>query len=74
MQDGQQNKVREVKNVKKKIRVICPECWDKFNEEDVNSTNIESDEIGRDIVVFECPSCKKTVKSLRYTWRNEECD
>lgn len=52
--------------IEKKISVICPECWGKFNEEKVNSTNIESDELGRDILTFDCPSCKKTVKSLRF--------
>lgn len=50
----------------KKNHVTCPECLEGFNEEKVNSTNIESDELGRDIVTFDCPSCKKTVKSLRY--------
>jgi predicted RNA-binding Zn-ribbon protein involved in translation (DUF1610 family) len=47
------------------IWVVCPECGGRFDEESVNSTNIESDDAGRDIVTFKCPNCKKTFKSLR---------
>ena len=50
----------------KKVQVGCPECYSIFNEDDVRSDGIEYDEFGRDLLIFECPKCKKTVKSLRF--------
>ena len=51
------------------IYVTCEECGARFDEtrdlpED-NVTDIASDVLGRDVLYFICPKCKKDTKSLR---------
>ena len=46
--------------------VECPKCGSKFDETDVDITNIEENIFGQDTVTFECPRCGATVQSLRY--------
>lgn len=48
------------------IYVECPECGSRFDESEVELTNIESDIWERDVVTFECPQCGKEVESLRF--------
>lgn len=46
--------------------VECPECYERFDEQDVEYLGIKEDWRGRDIVTFECPNCGKIVESFRY--------
>ena len=48
------------------IYVECSNCGSKFDEDEVEVTNCESDSFERDTVTFECPRCGTVVKSLRY--------
>ena len=46
--------------------VECSKCGSKFDEDEVEVTNCESDIFERDTVTFECPRCGAKVTSLRY--------
>lgn len=54
----------------KTITVRCPKCgW--MDEKDVKFINIEEDMMGRDVLTFECPTCKMTRKSNRHGYEKE---
>lgn len=46
--------------------VECSKCGSKFDEGDVNVTNIGEDMLGQDEVTFECPRCGMVVTSKRH--------
>ena len=48
------------------IYVECSKCGSKFDEDEVEITNIEENFFGQETVTFKCPRCDETVKSLRY--------
>ena len=58
--------MKDLKKKEVKIRVNCHSCG-MFDEDKVKRINIEEDELGRDKVTFECPSCKQVITSLKYT-------
>jgi len=44
--------------------VICPDCGNRWNAEEVEFINIEEDIQGYDVMTFICPECdEKEVKS-----------
>lgn len=49
----------------RKIYVSCSNCG-KIDEKKVKFINIEEDIQGRDVLTFECPTCKTTQKSMRF--------
>ena len=48
-----------------RIYVACSKCGNQYDEEKVESINIEEDIQGRNVLTFRCPICKKNAKSLR---------
>ena len=46
--------------------VICDECGDEHDAEEVQFLNIEEDMQGRDVVFFTCPNTGGEAKSLVY--------
>lgn len=49
----------------RKIYLECPECEEQVDEQTVKCTDIESDDLGQDIVTYVCPECGDLTKSLR---------
>lgn len=47
------------------IQVYCNGCDTYHNENNVQASDISSDDMGRDILTFKCPSCGKDTDSLR---------
>ena len=43
--------------------VNCPECKAESDSNKVEFVDISEDVMGRDLMEFVCPKCKKTVKS-----------
>lgn len=48
-----------------RVSCTCPECQTEFAERELPITDVESDDLGRDNVYWNCPVCKKDVVSLR---------
>jgi len=48
------------------ITVICAHCEERFDETEVEETDIHEDELGRDVVSFKCPNCGKETESFRF--------
>lgn len=49
--------------------VRCPECGEEHDSAVVETTNIEEDELGRDVLSFICPVTGKEAKSWVYIRR-----
>jgi NAD-dependent SIR2 family protein deacetylase len=47
------------------VTVTCTHCGEEFDENKIELRDISSDDLGRDIVLFDCPECKKLTQSLR---------
>lgn len=54
-----------MKRYERQIYVTCRYCHTEFNEKDVEITDIESNELGQDVVKFKCPECGKDTSALR---------
>ena len=51
------------------VYLKCRQCGKEFHEVDVPSENlkgVQSDELGRDVLVYICPACKKETTSIRW--------
>lgn len=48
------------------VRVLCPDCDMRFDEDKVECTGICEDDQGRDRLSFICPRCNNEQESFRY--------
>ena len=53
-------------NLTTKFKVICTQCGEEHNTEQVRVVNVEEDYMGRDVAFFECPITGQITKSLVY--------
>jgi len=48
------------------IKVYCPKIMEWFPEETINKViDVESNELNQDVIIFICPQCGGTHRSLR---------
>jgi hypothetical protein len=46
-----------------RLYVTCSACLTRFDNTQIDATNIEEDMQGRDLLTFQCPQCGEIVSS-----------